>query len=412
MIITIALYALVAIVLAAIGYLAYLTIPGCYMSPPANMEEFITFNDAAFKNKWAKKNIPMETLLEAYFDEKIDFKGEDLFETLKNRDKYVNYAMTPGHYKFLLTRFLPEVLIHSKADDERMVRWHYDRGDDFFAWFLGPRMVYTSAYFTSVNGDEGLEKGQDQKLDLVCKKLMMKPGHTHLDIGCGWGTLALHAARDYGTISTGITISENQTKFGNQRIANAGLSDRAKILCLDYRDIPNKVWDRISCLEMAEHVGVKNFLKFLKQVHGLLAEDGFFLLQLCGLRRKVQWRDIVWGLFMNKYIFPGADASIPCGQIVDSMEKAGFEIFSVENVSWHYSVTIYLWYKNWIKNKDLIIKKYGERWFRIWNMFLAWSVLIAREGTAACFQVVGSKNFNKADRSYHVTTNKIFGYTK
>jgi len=139
-----------------------------------------------------------------------------------------------------------------------------------------------------------------------------------------------------------------------------------------------------------------------------MADDGLFLLQLCGLRRNMQWKDIIWGLFMNKYIFPGADASIPAGMILDNMERAGFEIFSVENISWHYSVTIYLWYKNWIKNKDLIVKKYGERWFRIWNFFLAWSVLIAREGTAACFQVVASKNLNKSDRSYQVGANHVY----
>jgi len=406
------LWIILGVVVAALAVgllkLMSLTLPGMYFGAPANVEEFVIFKDAALKRRYAKKTIPMEVLMEAYFDEKVDFKGE-IVDVLKNRDLFTNYAMTWGHYKFLLTRFLPEVLIHSKAEDERMVRWHYDRGDDFFNWFLGPRMIYTSAYYKTVDGSEGLEKGQDQKMDLVCRKLHMKPGHTHLDIGCGWGTLVTFSAKNYGARSTGITISENQTKYGNKQIAEAGVSDRSEVLCLDYRDIPNKVWDRISCLEMAEHVGVKNFLKFLKQVHGLLADDGLFLLQICGLRRHWQWRDLVWGLFMNKYIFPGADASTPMGFIVDNMEKAGFEIFSVENISWHYGLTIYQWYKNWVKNREQIVKKYGERWYRIWNLFLSWSFLISREGTAACFQVVVNKNTNKFDRSVFVTNKTVLG---
>jgi len=391
-------YAVLLALGAVVAKLLWLTVPGVYFPKAANLEEFVEFKDEELKRRYAKKQIPMETFLEAYFDEKVDIKG-DMFQVLKNRDLYVNYAITWSHYKFLLTRFLPEVLIHSKADDQRMVRWHYDRGDDFFNWFLGTRMVYTSAYYKNVEGTEGLEQGQDQKMDIVAQKLQMQPGQTHLDIGCGWGTFALHAAKNYGVKSTGITISENQTKFGNKRIEAAGLTSSAEIKCLDYRDIPNQVWDKISCLEMAEHVGVKNFLKFLKQVNGLLADDGLFLLQICGLRRHWQWKDLVWGLFMNKYIFPGADASTPMGFIVDNMEKAGFEIFSVENISWHYANTIFHWYQNWIKNREQIVAKYGERWFRIWNLFLAWSVLIAREGTAACFQVVVNKNINTFDRS-------------
>ena len=147
---------------------------------------------------------------------------------------------------------------------------------------------------------------------------MLRPGDEMLDIGCGWGTLAMHAAKNFGAKSTGITISKNQTAFGNDRIAKAGLSDRARIECLDYRDIPQQQFDRISSLEMVEHVGVKNLSKYCKLVYDLLKDDGIFLLQLVGLRRGgaqgmpvigLRPEDLIWGLFMSKYIFPGADAS-------------------------------------------------------------------------------------------------------
>jgi len=145
-----------------------------------------------------------------------------------------------------------------------------------------------------------------------------------LDIGCGWGTLAMHAAKNYGAKATGITIAEKQTAFGNARIAKAGLADKARIECLDYRAIPPREYDRISSLEMVEHVGIKNLPKYFKQVHTLLKDDGLFLLQFAGLRRGggqgvpplgMRAEDMIWGLFMNKYIFPGADASLPLSEM-------------------------------------------------------------------------------------------------
>src|SRR4029077_13854838 len=131
----------------------------------------------------------------------LDIKG-DIFELLRKRDQYITYKITPGHLKWAITNFIPEVAIHSKNQDKRIVRSHYDRGNDFFGWFLGERMVYTSAFFT--NPSETLEQAQDNKLNMVCQKLQVKPGETFLDIGCGWGTLARHAAKKYGAISTGV----------------------------------------------------------------------------------------------------------------------------------------------------------------------------------------------------------------
>ncbi|MGD0674784.1 MAG: class I SAM-dependent methyltransferase, partial [Polyangiaceae bacterium] len=228
-----------------------------------------------------------------------------------------------------------------------------------------------------------------------------------LDIGCGWGTLALHAAKSYGASSTGITISKNQTAFGNARIARAGLSDRARLECLDYRDIPRRQYDRISSLEMVEHVGVKNFQKFCHLVYDRLKDDGLFLLQWTGMRRGgalgvpvigLRPEDLIWGLFMNKYIFPGADASLPLSDVVKGLEKAGFEIHSAENVSIHYALTIQRWHQNWQKNERNIVKSYGDRWYRLWHLFLAWSWRVGMQGNAACFQVVAHKNLDQFDR--------------
>lgn len=372
----------------------------------STITDYVTFRDQDLARRYAsgRRKIPMTTLVEAYFDGRVDIPG-DMYKFLDVRSDFVEYSITPHHLKFFVEHMIPEVTIHSKSQDERIVREHYDRGDDFFGAFLGERMIYTSGYFTSLT--ETLEESQDNKMDLVCHKLQLKPGERLLDIGCGWGTLTRHAAVKWGADATGVTISKNQTAFGNERIKHAGVQDRARLLCLDYRESPMGPFDKISSLEMVEHVGVKNLPKFMKIVFDRLKEDGMFFLQWTGLRRGgnktlpvigLRPEDLVWGLFMNEHIFPGADASLPLSGFVHAMETAGFEVSSVENVSIHYGVTIKRWHDNWLANKDTILRAYGERWFRVWHLFLAWSTRIAEQGNAACFQVVANKNLDHYNR--------------
>jgi sphingolipid C9-methyltransferase len=367
------------------------------------LTDLVVFHDKKLAARYANEKIPMSTLFEAYLDEAVDIPDMEAF--IDARSDLVTFNLTADHVKFFVTRMIPEVTIHSVAQDKRIVREHYDRGDDFFEAFLGERMVYTAGFFRDET--ESLEQGQDNKLDLVCRKLLVRPGDEMLDIGCGWGTLAMHAAKNFGAKTTGVTISKNQTAFGNARIAKAGLSDRARIECSDYREIPHRQFDRISSLEMVEHVGIKNLSKYFDLVYGLLKDDGIFLLQFAGLRRGggkgvppigMRPEDMIWGLFMNKYIFPGADASLPLSDMVKAMEKTGFDIHSAENVSIHYSITIKKWHDNWLRNREAVLKSYGERWFRLWHLFLAWSWRIGAQGNAACFQIVAHKNLDGFDR--------------
>jgi cyclopropane fatty-acyl-phospholipid synthase-like methyltransferase len=167
---------------------------------------------------------------------------------------------------------------------------------------------------------------------------------------------------------------------------------------MDYRDIPKTKYNAISCLEMAEHVGVRLFKTFARQVYDLLEDDGLFVIQVTGLRRSAQMEDLVWGLFMAKYIFPGADASTPLGFYIDQLEKAGWDIRSVDSIGIHYCLTIRAWYRNWLENKETILNTYGARWYRIWELFLAWSCLIGPQGTANCYQILANKNINTFDR--------------
>ncbi|KAK9457579.1 S-adenosyl-L-methionine-dependent methyltransferase [Dipodascopsis uninucleata] len=369
--------------------------------PGKGVEHYLDFHDEQDKVKYSGSNkIPMETFHEMYFDGKVSFKG-DCLDILEYRHDWASFRFTISLYRFFLTGMIPEVIMHSRSQDEEQVRDHYDRGDDFYSWFLGPRMIYTSGIISDINTEETLEELQDNKLRVVCEKLQLKKGEKLLDLGCGWGTLAKFASTQYGAHVTGITLGKNQTQWGNKGLQDAGISSsQSRILCMDYRDTPapeSGKYDKISCLEMAEHVGIRKFSAFLRQVYDLLEDDGIFILQIAGLRKSWQYEDLIWGLFMNKYIFPGADASTPLGFVIDNLEGAGFEVVSVDNIGVHYSATLWRWYRNWIANKDKVLNKYGERWFRIWEFFLAYSTIISRQGSATCFQIVLRKNLN----SYH-----------
>lgn len=264
--------------------------------------------------------------------------------------------------------------------DEEQVRDHYDRGDDFYGWFLGPRMIYTAGVISDINKEESLEQLQDNKVAVVCEKIDLRQGERMLDIGCGWGTLAKFASTQYGANVTGITLGRNQTSWGNAGFQKAGIAEsQSKILCMDYRDIPvpEGGYNKITCLEMAEHVGVRHLSSFFTQVNEMLDDDGVFFLQIAGLRKCWQYEDLIWGLFMNKYIFPGADASTPLGFVIDRLEGAGFEIKSIDVVGVHYSATLWRWYRNWIGNKEKVVAKYGDRWYRVCffslSLFLSFS---------------------------------------
>ncbi|MGM0559064.1 MAG: class I SAM-dependent methyltransferase [Myxococcota bacterium] len=364
------------------------------------LSDYVEFRDDSLRRKYADRRIPMATLYEAYFDGDVEIPDDEgIYDLLENRDLFVKYWLTPKHFQWAVTNFLPEVLIHSKDQDTRIVREHYDRGNDFFEWFLGERMVYTSGFFN--DEDESLEQGQDQKLNLTCQKLQLQEGESLLDIGCGWGTTIGHAAMHYGVDGTGVTLAEEQTQYANRRFKEWGIDDHARVLCKDYRDIPERKFDKIVSLEMVEHVGVKNLQSYYDGVYDLLEDDGLFLIQWTGLRRGLRPEDLIWGLFMNKYIFPGADASLPAASMLKPMEKAGFEMHSMENITHHYGWTIRKWHDNWMRNKDKVVDAYGERWYKVWHFFLAWSTIIARQGNAQCYQVLLNKNLDHFDRSIY-----------
>ncbi|KAF9261077.1 sphingolipid C9-methyltransferase [Marasmius fiardii PR-910] len=371
--------------------------------PGKNIEEYITIKDPELKKLYnGREKIPMQVFHDAYFEGKIEFNG-DILEILEHRHDWVKFTMTMELFKYVLTVLIPDVITHSREQDEDQVRDHYDRGNDFYSWFLGPRMVYTGGVILKPNEKETLEQLQDNKLAIICSKAELKSTDRVLDIGCGWGTLVTYAAKNFDCDTTGVTLSRNQTIFGNNRIKENGVSDqKARILCCDFRDLAAKegkgAFNKILSLEMAEHVGIRRYQTFLKQIYDLLDDDGLFVLQVSGFRQCWQYEDLIWGLFMNKYIFPGADASCSLGWHISQLQSAGFEVKNIDVLGVHYSATLHRWYENWISNKDKIIEKYGERWFRLWSFFLAYSTIISRQGSCSIFQITLHKNLNAFHR--------------
>lgn len=364
---------------------------------PAHWEQSVEITDASERDRFKNNKIPMETFIELYINQKANFKGDVLEIMRKKRYEIFQFCFTLNHAPFIIKRFIPVVLSHTQEMDKREVQEVYDRGNDFYNYFLGEMMLYTSGVYESES--DTLKQAQINKMNLACRKVHLQEGERLLDIGCGWGTFVCHAAANYKAKCLGITISEQGALYGQQQILEKGLRDSAEIRCLDYRDIPLEKWDKITCFEMAEHVGVKNFQKFLGIVHDRLTDDGIFYLQIAGLRRAWQFEDLLWGLFMNKYIFPGADASTPLAWYIAQCEKAGFEVRSVETIGIHYSRTLEAWYNIWLSNKEKVLQAYGERWFRLWSIFLAWSVIAAGQGSATCYQIVMHKNTSTYNRS-------------
>lgn len=384
------------------------------ISPPINervrcpglpVEHYLTFHKPADRARYqGPHKVPMETFMRKYFDGDADFNG-DALEVLEYRHDWASFRFTWELFRYILVNFASDVLTHSRSQDESQVRDHYDRGDDFYAWFLGPRMVYTAGIISDVDKEESLEQLQDNKLAIVCEKVALKPGESLLDIGCGWGTLAKFASVNYEANVTGITLGRNQTAWGNETLRRAGVPDsQSNIFCMDYRDIPEGKYDKITCLEMAEHVGIFKITNFLRQCYDLLEDDGVMFLQIAGIRQSWQYEDLVWGLFMNRYVFPGADASTPLAYYVAFCEHAGWEVKGIDTIGVHYSATLWRWYRNWLNNEDEVTAKYGVRWFKIWKYFLATATISSRQGSATCYQITLVKNLNSVHRIDGVPT--------
>lgn len=261
--------------------------------------------------------------------------------------------------------------LHTRRRDKEAISHHYDVGNDFYAMVLGPSMVYSCAYW-----QEGstLEEAQRDKLDLVCRKLALKEGDRLLDVGCGWGSMAVHAAREYGARVTGVTLSTEQAAFARKRIAEEGLTDRIEIRVQDYRDVRDGPYDAISSIGMAEHVGSVRFREYADDLYALLKPGGRLLNHQIARRPEKDESAYRIDEFIDAYVFPDGELA-PVGRTVSTLEQAGFETRDVEAIREHYALTLRQWVANLERHWKEAVRATSPGRARVWRLYMAASAL-------------------------------------
>ncbi|WP_371678232.1 class I SAM-dependent methyltransferase [Streptomyces sp. NBC_01276] len=274
--------------------------------------------------------------------------------------------------------------IHSKGRDRQAISHHYDVGNAFYEHVLGPSMVYSCAYW-SPGGT--LEEAQRDKLDLVCRKLGLKEGDRLLDVGCGWGSMALHAAREYGVRVTGVTLSREQAAYARKRIAEEGLTDRIEIRVQDYRDVKDGPYDAISSIGMAEHVGAERYREYARTLHALLAPGGRLLNHQIARPPEADEEAYRINEFIDAYVFPDGELS-PVGTTVGELERAGFEVRDVEALREHYALTLRAWVARLEEHWEEAVRLTSPGRARVWRLYMAASALGFEHGRLGVNQIL------------------------
>lgn len=277
--------------------------------------------------------------------------------------------------------------------DKDFIQFHYDVSNDFYALFLDPRMVYSSAYYTAP--DVSLEEAQAEKLDRICRKLRLKPGQRLLDVGCGWGGLAIWAAQNYGVEIHGVTLSQAQLDFARARVAKLGLADRITLELRDYREIAGEgLYDAISQVEMFEHVGFANHERHFETMLRLLKPRGLYFHQASVRRGGRSLKDIAPTTqstrTIARFIFPGGELDT-IGMTVTNMGRLGFEVLDVEDMREHFEMTTREWSRRLHADFDRAVEEVGEARARLWLVFFALCAKAFERGAALVYQTVGQK---------------------
>ncbi len=258
---------------------------------------------------------------------------------------------------------------HSRARDAAAISHHYDVSNDFYRLVLGPTMTYSCAYFASP--DAALEQAQGDKHELICAKLRLQEGERLLDVGCGWGSLAIHAAMHHGVEVVGVTLSRPQAELATQRAAEAGVAHLVKIRVQDERDVDDGPYDAIASVGMFEHVGITRLQQYFGHLHSLLQPRGRLLNHGISRRPGERARFARRG-FIERYVFPDGEL-VEVGKVVSSLQEGGFEVRDLENLREHYALTLSRWVSNLEANHDRAVALVGEGRYRVWRLYMAGS---------------------------------------
>jgi cyclopropane-fatty-acyl-phospholipid synthase len=271
---------------------------------------------------------------------------------------------------------------HSPRRDRVAVRHHYDVPTGFYRLVLGPSLVYSCACFA--DPAESLEAAQERKLELVCRKLGLEPGQRLLDVGCGWGSLLLHAAQRHGVHALGITLSESQAAEARARVAAAGLADRVHVHVADYRELREAPFDAIASIGMVEHVGVDLLGTYARRLAELVRPGGRILNHGIVRLRPAPRSDRT---FIARYVFPDGELH-PLSAVVTAFERAGLEPRDVEALREHYPLTLRAWSRNLARHREAAIARAGRERERVWRLYMAGAALAFERGELGVFQTL------------------------
>ena len=340
-------------------------------------------------------------LARAYVAGDLDVEG-DIFTALELHERLPDAKLQPRHLAAVarllgasgLRRLPPppeEARLrgrrHSPARDAAAIAHHYDVSNKFYELVLGPSLTYSCAVFEEPT--TSLVDAQAAKHELICSKLRLQPGMRLLDVGCGWGSMLLHAAVHHGVEAVGVTLSRRQAELAEKRIADAGLAGRVSVRVQDYREVDDGPYDTISSVGMFEHVGADHLAEYFSRLHHLLAPAGR-LLNHGIVRPPSQRARFDRRGFIDRYVFPDGELH-EVGRVVSAVQGAGFEVRHVENLREHYALTLRHWVRNLEANWDAAVAEVGVARARVWRLYMAASARNFEFGRTGLQQVLAAR---------------------
>lgn len=319
----------------------------------------------------------------AFVNGTIQIQG-DLFAAVR----YFAANSHPGARSLLLwatyrfRRLANRLPVANRRKAARNIQFHYDRSNEFYAEFLDSRMLYSAAHFS--DSEESLDEAQVEKLERICRALVLRSEERFLDIGCGWGGLIIYAAKQFGVNATGCTLSERQMDFANEAARREGVDDRVSANLCDYRDLDGQ-FDKIASVGMFEHVGRSRLATYFNKVSSLLRSQGMFLNR--GIVRPQGVVDGPETLFLEKNVFPGGEL-LHLDEVVREGERAGFEVVAMEDFRLNYALTCRTWVHNLEQRADACRRLVGDSAYRTWLLYLAASAVSFEDGATEAAQVL------------------------
>ena len=357
-----------------------------------NIRHRITIRDNRFFNALVFPNA--FSLGEAYIKGYFDISGNirELYEMVCTR---LLNTDQPRRVSAFLTKLFGRFVISHKEREKKNIQYHYDVPKEFYRIFLGETMGYTCGYYPTQEAT--MSQAQNEKMEIICKKLRLEPGEHLLDIGCGWGNFLVYAAKHYGVKATGITLSREQRDYAEAWVEKENLADRIKIRIMNYRDLGDERYDKISCVGMSEHVGQDHMAGFFDKVFSCLKEDGLFMQHTIttNVRRKKGYAN----KFLDTYMFPGGELMRE-QDLVDLASGCGFELLTSENFRPHYVRTLGDWISRMETHKEQLLSLVGRDVFRIYHVFFIGSMISFRQKEISLFQNLfykpGNETWNPA----------------